>query len=350
VTWEEARRLFPVLNRIAYLNAGTFGPLALPTIQAMEAELEVAATSGRIGHAYFERVLAERAGLRERLAALVGVEPAQIALSSSTTDGCNIVLAGLELAPGDEIITTSEEHFGLLGPLQASGAHIVVTDPDPEAIVAAVTPRTRLLALSHVLWTSGRTLPVRELRDRSGLPILVDGAQSVGAIRVDASGLDYYTISGQKWLCGPDSTGALVVAEPDRLRVARPSYFAQSSYEPTGRFEPREGAARFDSNWLSAASIAGLLAALGVAPRWCYERAAEQAARCRELLEPHADLVAGDATLVSFRTEDPPAVVKRLAERDVQVREIPKTGLVRVSCGWWTGEDDLQRLVDGIRS
>lgn len=350
MTFEEGRGLFPVLERIAYLNAGTFGPLALPTIQAMEAELEVAATSGRIGHAYFERVLAERSELRERLAALVGVEPAQIALTSSTTDGCNIVLAGLELAPGDEVITTSEEHFGLLGPLQASGAHIVVTDPDPEAILAAVTPRTRLLALSHVLWTSGRTLPVRELRDRSGLPILVDGAQSVGAIRVDARGLDYYTISGQKWLCGPDSTGALVVVEPDRLRVARPSYFAQSSYEPTGRFEPREGAARFDSNWLSAASIVGLLAALGIAPRWCYERAAGQAARCRELLEPHAELVAGDATLVSFRAEDPPAVVKHLAERDVQVREIPKAGLVRVSCGWWTSEDDLQRLVDGLRS
>ena len=348
MTWEEARRLFPVLNRIAYLNAGTFGPLALPTIQAMEAELEVAATSGRIGHAYFERVLAKRAGLRERLAALVGVEPAQIALTSSTTDGCNIVLAGLELAPGDEIITTSEEHFGLLGPLQASGAHIVVTDPDPEAIVAAVTPRTRLLALSHVLWTSGRTLPVRELRDRSGLPILVDGAQSVGAIRVDASGLDYYTISGQKWLCGPDGTGALVVAEPDRLRIGRPGYFAQSSFAADGTFEPREGAERFDPNWLSAASIAGLLAALELTPGWRYERAARQAARCRELLAPRVELVPGEATLVSFRFPDPAAAVARLAERDVAVREIPRTGLVRVSCGWWTSDGDLERLLEVV--
>ena len=171
----------------------------------------------------------------------------------------------------------------------------------------------------------------------------------MGAIDVDAGGLDYYTVSGQKWLCGPDATGALVVAEPERLRVGRPSYFAQRSFEPDGSYEPREGAARFDPNWISASSIAGLLAALEIAPEGRYERAAAQAARCRELLAPDVQLEPGDATLVSFRVDDPAAVVTRLAERDVQVREIPQTGLVRASCGWWTSDEDLERLADGIR-
>ena len=101
-----------------------------------------------------------------------------------------------------------------------------------EAILAAVTPRTRLLALSHVLWTTGRALPVRELREQTGVPILVDGAQSVGAIPVDAALLDFYTVSGQKWLCGPDSTGgARRRATPTAARP-RPSYFSQAAYEP----------------------------------------------------------------------------------------------------------------------
>jgi L-cysteine/cystine lyase len=245
-------------------------------------------------------------------------------------------------------VTTTEEHFGLLGPVHVSGARVLAVDPDPEAILAAVTPRTRLLALSQVLWTSGRVLPVRELREQTGVPVLVDGAQSVGAIPVDAAGLDFLTISGQKWLCGPDSTGALVVADPERLRIARPSYFSQTAHEPSGSFEPAPGAARFDPGWLSSAVLAGLLAAIAVRPDWAYDRAAEQTARCRELLAPLADVVPGEATLVAFRAEDPPALVAKLAEERVMVREIPKTGLVRVSCGWWTNEDDLQRLAGGI--
>ena len=350
MTPEEARSLFPVLERLAYLNAGTFGPLARPTAAAVQEQLDADLADGRFGKEYFERMLDLRKQARAALGSLVGAEPEQVALTGSTTDGCNIVVAGLDLQPEDEIVTTTEEHFGLLGPVHASGARVLAVDPAPDAILAAVTPRTRLLALSQVLWTSGRALPVRELREQTGVPVLVDGAQSVGAVPVDAAGLDFLTISGQKWLCGPDSTGALVVADPERLRIARPSYFSQTAYDLTGSFDPAAGAARFDPGWLSSAVLAGLLAAVALRPDWAHDHAAAQAARCRELLTPLADVVPGEATLVAFRAEDPPALVARLAEERVLVREIPKTGLVRVSCGWWTNEDDLQRLVAAIQA
>jgi L-cysteine/cystine lyase len=280
----------------------------------------------------------------------VGAEPAQVALTGSTTDGCNIVVAGLGLSAGDEVVTTTEEHFGLIGPLHTSGARVVAVEPEPDAILAAVTPRTRLLALSQVLWTTGRELPVRELRERTGLPVLVDGAQSVGAIPVRFEGVDFLTVSGQKWLCGPDSTGALVVAEPERLRVARPSYFSQTAHDETGAFEPAEGAARFDPGWVAPSALAGLLAAIALRPEWAFERAREMAARCRGLLAPLAEAQPGDATLVAFRADDCAGVVARLAETGVVVREIPGTGLVRASCGWWTNDDDLQRLAAALRT
>ena len=348
MTPDEGRALFPVLERLAYLNAGTFGPLARTTAAAVQDQLDADLVHGRFGKEYFERMLELRKQARVALAGLVGAEPEQISLTGSTTDGCNIVLAGLDLKPEDEIVTTTEEHFGLIGPVHASGARVVVAEPNAEAIRAAVTPRTRLLALSQVLWTSGRALPVCNLREQTGVPVLVDGAQSVGAIPVDAAGIDFLTISGQKWLCGPDSTGALVVADPERLRVARPSYFSQTAHEPSGSFEPAAGAARFDPGWLSSAVLAGLLAAISSRPDWAYRHAAAQAARCRELLAPLAEVVPGDATLVAFRAEDPPALVAKLAEAGVVVREIPKTGLVRVSCGWWTDETDLQRLTAAL--
>ena len=94
--------------------------------------------------------------------------------------------------------------------------------------------------------------------------------------------------------------------------------------------------------------LSGLLTAVELRPEWAYEHAAGQAGRCRALLEPLVDVVPGGATLVAFRHEDPPTLVARLAEAGVVVREIPKTGLVRVSCGWWTSEDDLQRLAAAL--
>lgn len=349
MTAAEARRLFPVLERLAYLNAGTFGPLARPTVDAVERQQRRDLEHGRYGRTWVDAVLALRDHVRARLAELVGAEPEQVAVTASTTDGCNIVIAGLDLEAGDEIVTTTDEHFGLLGPLSASRARVVVVPPDPERLLAAVTPRTRLLALSQVLWTTGVTLPVRELRDRSGVPILVDGAQSVGAIPVTAAGLDFLTISGQKWLCGPDATGALVLADPERLRVARPGFFAQESFEPDGSFVPRRGAVRFDPNWMPAGSLAGLLAALEIAPESCFELAAAAARRCRDLLDRRVETVPGDATLVSFRAGEHAAdVAAALADRGVAVRDIPGTGLVRVSCGWWTSDADLDRLAGAL--
>jgi L-cysteine/cystine lyase len=350
VNFEEARAAFPVLERWAYLNAGTNGPLAAPTVEAAQAALDRELREGRSGKTFIEEGLALRSAVRERLGGLLGVEPSLVSLTASTTDGCNIVLAGLGLGPGDEIVTTDSEHFGLLGPLHLSGARVVVARPGPDAILAAVGPRTRLIAVSHVVWTTGTSLPVHALRESAGVPVLVDGAQSVGAIPVSANGVDFYTVSGQKWLCGPSGTGSLYVADPERLAIARPSYFAQAEHDPDGSFVPRPGAERFDPNWSPVPALAGFLAALDFAPAWRFERAAEMAARCRELLGRVVELERGDATLVAFRPdgEEPAAVVERLAQAGVIVREIPRTRLVRVSCGYWTSDEDLARLVDAL--
>jgi selenocysteine lyase/cysteine desulfurase len=353
VTFEEARGQFPVLERYAYLQAGSVGPLARSTLVAMRNAQDRAITEGRGSHAQFTRLLEDREELRSELAALVGVPAETVAITASTTDGCNIVLAGLELGPSDEVVTTTDEHFGLLGPLHVSGAKVVVVAPDADRIVAAVTSRTRLIAVSHVLWTTGAVLPVHELKAATSLPILVDGAQSAGVIDVDATGLDYYTVSGQKWLCGPEGTGALAIAEPESLAVARPSYLSQRSYDPAGRFEAKDGAARFDPNVTPTAAVAGLREALRSVPDWAFERAHEMAERFRaRLAEAGCDVVVPNerGTLVSWRVpaDESADVVAQLADVGVIVRDLPGRGLVRASVGWWTSEDDLDRLVQAL--
>ena len=127
--------------------------------------------------------------------------------------------------------------------------------------------------------------------------------------------------------------------------------YAQLSHEVDGSFVPKDGARRFDAGWTGGPVLAGLEAALGVHPEWRYDGAAAAAARCRELLEPFVEVVtpAAQSTLVSFRPPgNPTELVAALAERGVIVREIPGRNLVRAACGWWTSDEDLRRLVDGL--
>ena len=353
-----ARAQFPVLAHAAYLNAGSNGPLPRAAVDAARSWLARDLERGRSGMAYIDELAGLRDQVRAGFAEVAGASAEQIALTDSTTRGCQIVVAGLGLTPSDEVVTTDEEHFGLLGPLHMSGVRVRVAatrgQTPAEALahlLDAVGSRTRLLALSHVSWVTGNLLPVAELKRETGLPVLVDGAQSGGAIEVDATPYDYYTVSGQKWPCGPDSTGGLYVREPESLRVSSPTYFSQESFDPDGAFEPKAGATRFDHGYLGATLMAGLEAALDGAPEWRFERAREAAARCRALLAERHEVVTepGSSTLVSFRPAgDPAETVQRLAERGVVVREIPGSGLVRVSCGYWTSDADLERLVDGL--
>jgi L-cysteine/cystine lyase len=360
MTFEEARAAFPVLARVAYLNAGSTGPLARATVEAMTAAAQRDLEHGRGGKAYYDEMMRLREEVRTRLAALLGVDAANVALTSSTTDGCNIVVSGLGLRPGDEVVTTDGEHPGLLAPLHMSGARIVVAPaakrPAAEAletILAAVTPRTQLLALSHVCWTTGQVFPVHELKAETGLPVLVDGAQSVGAIAVEARDVDYYTISCQKWLCGPDPLGGLFVRDPDQLRVAFPTYFSVATIEPDGTFEPKPGAYRFDSGWLSPPALAGLVAALDAAPEWRHERGREAAEQCRAALgDAGLEVVTepDQATLVSFVPRgDAAEAGARAYEACVIIRDLPGTGWCRASCGYWTSPDDIDRLVAAVR-
>ena len=314
---------------------------------------------GRSSKALFDELLALRDRLRADVANFLNAPAGSIALTTATTDGCNIVLTGLGIGPDDEVVTTDSEHPGLFGGLLASGASLRIASirdrPTSEALAALdeqITERTRLVALSHVSWLTGAVLPLRELAQR-GIPLLVDGAQAVGAIPVDVQelGCDFYTVSAQKWLLGPEATGALFV-RPDRvgeLRMTFPSYMSWQYPD----YVPRDGAARFDPGWIPAGSLAALAESLAFAAeagpgRFDHARAA--AVRCRELLAERAEVVTepGQATLVTWRAEEPQVLVEKLAGEGVTVRDLPGTGWVRASCGFWTSEEDLERLIRAI--
>jgi NAD(P)H-dependent flavin oxidoreductase YrpB (nitropropane dioxygenase family) len=126
VTFAEARAAYPVLARVAYLNAGSVGPLARAAFDAIVEGRRRDLAEGRSGRPYLDAMLAARDRVRAALGGEIGVPAVNVALTRSTSEGCLVVLAGLGLGPDDEIVTTDVEHFGLLGAVHASGAHVRV--------------------------------------------------------------------------------------------------------------------------------------------------------------------------------------------------------------------------------
>lgn len=358
VARNDLRDEFPVLERVAYLNAGTDGPLPSAAVRAAGAELAREAAEGRT-MAHFERRTELNGGLRAAYAAALGCDPGEVALTTCTSEGIAQVIAGLALGPGDEILTSDEEHPGLLGALAGARAvkGITVRMVSLADIAEAVDPRaTRLVACSHVGWMSGRLAPaaLAELE----LPVLLDGAQGVGAIGVDvrALGCDAYAGAGQKWMCGPDGTGMLYVAPAlrERLGIERRGY-ANLAEPSAGLDAPlHEDARALDTMSLSAEAVACALAAAQVLREagWSsvHERARSLAGRLVTRLHKGGRTVAprGDTTLVSFESPDPERERERLRGRGVIVRNIPGTPWLRASVGAWNDEDDLDRLMSAL--
>jgi L-cysteine/cystine lyase len=349
---DSLRAEFPVLERIAYLNAGTDGPVPRRAAEAAEARIRQELEAGRSGKPHFEAIMQLLTAVREKVAVPFGCTPERVALTRSTTDGVNTVLAALDLGPGDEVLTSDEEHPGLLAPLAAGRArhgYDVRVVPFAE-IAGEAGPRTKLIACSHVSWVNGQVADVAALAEAPA-QVLLDGAQGLGAVPVRAGelGWDWYAASGQKWLCGPDGSCYLFVRT--ELDPPWPSFMSLEEPQRPLDFVVHPTARRLDMGVLPSSMAAWALASLelleGAGWSEVYERGTALAARLVEMLGEAGREVAprGRSTLVSWRSEDPEGEVKRLAAAGVLVRQLPGRGLVRASVGAWSNEDDLERLV-----
>jgi L-cysteine/cystine lyase len=276
------REALPALGAGIYLNTGLAGPLPAEAAAAMD---ELAGWQVRTGRAHPDDypALLDRLGeARAGIAAILATDVGSIALTRATTEGMNIAAWSIDWQPGDRIVTTSQEHAGCLGPLIAVrdrfGLELDIADigdgGDDDrtvaAIAAAIRPQTRLVALSHVLWTTGARLPIARvaaLAHEHGAVVAIDGAQAVGAVpvSVDEIGADFYALSGQKWLLGPEGTGALWVA-PRALERARPSHAGWFGFERIGLdadFAWQPDARRFETSGFYPPAVAGFARSCG---------------------------------------------------------------------------------------
>ncbi len=228
--WEQVSRAFLVDG--LHCNTGTYGACPIPVLEATVGHLRA-----------FERITTQAhvdgAALHAELEAFLGAWPGSVAVVRNTTEAMNIVANGIDLAPGDEIVTTTHEHIGgrCCWELAARRRGAVLRtfdpplDPDSEARQAAawmeqVTPRTKVFSISHVHFTTGLVEPVEALvrmaRER-GIISVIDGAHPPGLFALDLQRIDadYYASSPHKWLLAPKGTG-LLVTRPDRVATTWP--------------------------------------------------------------------------------------------------------------------------------
>jgi L-cysteine/cystine lyase len=373
------RQEMPATTAHIYLNTGTFGPLPACAIQAMQERVQAEWRDGRLGAAAFESLANIYSNARGSVARLLNADADEISLTDNTGEGLNIISHGFNWHEGDEVIITNHEHFSALAPLyQLRDRYDIVirfADIGPqgdapilEAFSDQVTTRTRLIVLSHVTWTTGAVLDINTIgllgRER-GIPVLVDAAQSAGAIPVDVKTLaiDFYAIPMQKWLCGPDGTGALYVRK-ESLHYIAPTYvgYWSAKHEEGTEWELEDSAKRFEVGGRQTAAVAGQCAVLHwleeiVDYQWMFDRISTLSAYAYHALKtlPSVTMLSprpGESGLVSFLLEghDVKEVVKELRDlHNIYIRDIPSTRSLRISTGFFNTEVEIDTLVQALR-
>ena len=374
------RGAIPALSAGIYLNTGSVGPLPAETAAAMAEMAVYERDLGRAHPDYFEETLVRMTEARAGVAAVLGTDITAVGLTHSTTEG----MIGATLLPdwraGGRAVTTVHEHAAALGPLVAlrdrTGIELVAIDAGDDgdddrtvaAFDAAITAGTRLVSISHVLWTTGAVMPVAriaELAHARGALVVVDGAQAAGAIpvRFDELGVDLYAVPAQKWLLGPEGMGALVANESTIERLT-PALAGSYDFERlTGADDAvwwRDGR-RFDSAGFHRPSIVGMARSIGwlsmyVGLDFVHRRgtATARAAAARLAGIPGVTVLTprhAMATLVTFRIAGWPAqaALDELGSRVFTIaRTIPSLDAVRFSVGFFTSDEEVERVAEAV--
>ena len=374
------REALPALSAGIYLNTGSVGPLPAETAAAMAEMAVYERDLGRAHADYFEETLARMDEARAGVAAVVGVDVGAVALTHATTEGMNAATLLPDWRPGGRAVTTSHEHAAALAPLIAqrdrAGVELVAVDAGEDgddertlaAFDAAITAGTRLVSISHVLWTTGAVMPVAriaELAHARGALVAVDGAQAAGAVpvRFDELGADLYAVPAQKWLLGPEGMGALVVS-PSSIEQMTPAIAGWYDFErlsgPDEAVWWRDGR-RFDSAGFHRPSIIGMARSIGwlsmyVGLDFVHRRGVStaRAAAARLAGIPGVTVLTpldAMATLVTIRVDGwtAKAALEELSSRTFTIaRTIPSLDAIRFSVGFFTSDEEIDRVAEAI--
>ena len=379
--WTKVREQFTYPQDYIYFNTGGIGAAPKAVLNMVETTMLELEKSPRPGHDEKEWV-----EIKKSCAPFFGsgCETDELALTNTATEGINIILNGLQLKPGDEIITTSHEHVALNVPLlnhqKLNGVVIKVFEPDlkngsnnVKLIEKLITNRTRLIFHSHITCTTGQILPVSEigrLALEKNVLYAVDGAQSAGTMPIDLKSMnvDFYACCGHKWLLGPKRTGLLYVTK-EKLPLLHPvtvgAYSDMSHDILTGELTLRENAGKFEYGTQNESLFRGLktaaefLLAIGIDKIHEHNRSlAEQFYKGLskmpdvEILTPREEQYRSSMITFRLKSKGYQETANYLTgEKRIRVRVVPEAGLnaIRASFHVYNQDFEVERILEEIK-
>ena len=387
----ELRDLMPALAGKTYFNYGGQGPLPEPSLEAIIASWRTIQALGPFTSAVWPFVEAQVAAVRSRLAAACGVGPHRIALTENVTSGCVLPLWGLQWQAGDELLISDCEHPGVVAacqelarreglslavlPVQAISAQFGEDQLQAAVLTSleqALTPRTRMVVLSHLLWNTGAVMPIAQVAERlqghGRQPwLLVDAAQSMGSIPVAeaAAAADIYAFTGHKWLCGPEGLGGVALSER-LLEQAQPTLIGWRSlrHEGSAGSSWHGDARRFEVATSCVPLLAGLASSMDL-----LDAAGSVEVRLSQIRQRGGQLWQGlqtisglepllqeppPAGLVSFKctgsgAPSPEAMVAQLGSQAIWLRSLDDPHCLRACTHITTTEAEVDRLLGAFQ-
>lgn len=380
--WEQLRNLFPLEKSKTYLNNGTMGITPYPVLMELERAFRHVAE-----HAAYP---SHNDKLQKAIGDLIGAAPEEIAITKNVSEGTNHTCWGIDLRKKDEVILTTHEHVGgslaWMNRARLDGIVIKTIEPGKDAaetlerIDAAITKKTRVIAVPHIPCTTGQIFPVKEicsLARSKGIISAIDGAHPLGMIQFNVKdiGCDYYYGCVHKWALGPVGVGFFYASNDviDQTRCTHIAAYSSDGFNmktsPPDMGNYVKGAQRFSYGTFCGPLLEGALKALNwynyVGPAQVEKRSRGLATTLQqkvmefegrtEMVTPTEDKSRG--CQIGFRIKNGnekanSEFVNRCREKGIILRYVGESGIdcIRVSTHYYNNEADIDLLIAELKA
>jgi len=364
------RHLFPVFEKVTYLNSCSQGALAIPVRDALNDYFDGMYERGSL----WDQWVMKQHELRQLVAKAFSTAPTNVAITTTASAGINSVISSFDFSGKRNRIVTTDLEFPTLGQIvhaqERRGAEIVHIASEPDGTLdltkleAALDGRVALVAVTHVCYRNGAMTDIKKvsaISHKHGIPVLVDAYQSVGSMPIDFDdiGADFLVGGFLKYMLGLPGIGFLLARSDSKLIPTHTGWFAAREIfaMEIDRYDPSLDARRFEGGTPPIPSVYGAVAGLKLLLEVGLEQAWNYTLACHKFLREELENVGAKVmtpsglgshgVMIAIQTSDEHALVTRLEDHEVITS--CRGGNLRVSPHFYNSAEDIAKLMQSLQ-